>query len=422
MRRPLPWFIAFVAAYLLAIGWGWFQQPLTGGELAGHAAKIRAIVDLLQSGDFAWFPSYLGGAPSATLLSFALAIPVYAPALWLFSDPLVAMKATALALLALGGFAAFAFGRRLGGSGWSGFDSGWHGFAVGCAWLLAPQLLQRAGMLEHMTILVAVPLVPLAFLALLRVADRGSVFDAILLAVAFSAALLAWSKMGATLVIPLAAFALWLFAARPECRLNLLRGACWAVPATILLGVVPLLPLLRERAFMTVFEMDPLGAWQAAYAMKAGTAWFDRAGSLFQSLPASFRIDAGGYYLGLVGLAAVAWTIFSTWRKPHVTRDVSLIRAFLVIALGMAWLSFGPRNVPRATSSSSRRRRISPTSRSRSTGSRSRRRVSCFSGFAARVSRSSSLSSPSIFSSRHSASSKNSRSTPTCARRIHSGS
>jgi len=338
MRRPLICFIAFVAAYLAVIGWGWLHEAPTGGELLGHAAKIHAIIDLLRSGDFAWFPTYLGGAPSASLLSFALAIPVYAPALLLIPDPALAMKITALALLALGGFAAFAFGRRLGGDGWTGF-------AVGCAWLLSPQLLLRAGMLEHMTILVAVPLVPLAFLALLRVAERGAPFDAILLATVFSATLLAWSKMGATLTIPLALFAAWLFLARPECRMNLLRGARWAVPAVLLLGVLPLLPLLRERAFMTVFEMDPFHAWQAAYSMKSGTAWFDRAGELFRHLPAAFRIDAGGYYLGLVGIAAVAWVIFRTWRRTSLPREVSIIRFFLLVAIAMAWISYGPRSV-----------------------------------------------------------------------------
>lgn len=338
MRRPLTIFILFVAAYLAVIGNGWFRQTGTGHELLGHAAKIEAILHLLRSGDFAWFPDFLTGSPSATLLSFALAVPVYAPALWLAPSPEIAMKATALLLLALGGFAAYAFGRRLSGSGWSGF-------AVGCAWLLSPQLLLRAGWQEHMTILVAIPLVPLAFLSLLRVAERDTPFDAILLAAASSAALLAWSKMGATLVLPLAIFAAWLFVARPECRRNLLRGAIWAIPATLLLGVVPLLPLLREHSFMTVFELEPFGSWQAAYSAKTATAWFDRAGALFAGLPAEFHIDRGGYYLGLVGIAAVAWTIFATWRNVRQPREVAIIRLFLLIALAMFWISFGPRSV-----------------------------------------------------------------------------
>jgi dolichol-phosphate mannosyltransferase len=338
MRRPLTAFLAFLAAYLAAIGWGWFHQNGTGGELLGHAAKIEAILRLLRSGDFAWFPDYLTGSPTATLLSFALSIPIYAPALLLAHDPATAMKATALVLLAAGGLAAFAFGRRLSGNDWAGF-------AVGCAYLLCPQVLLRLGFHEHMTIAATIPFVPLAFWALLRVAERGAPLDALLLAASFSAALLAWSKMGATLVLPLGIFALWLFATRPECRLNLLRGAMWAVPATLLLGVLPLLPLLRERGFMTVFEMNPFAGWQASFSVKTATSWVDRGGALFQMLPAPYRVDRGGYYLGFVGLAAVAWMIFSTWREARPAREVRTIRLFLLIALAMFWVSFGPRSV-----------------------------------------------------------------------------
>jgi dolichol-phosphate mannosyltransferase len=338
MRRPLPAFLLFVAAYLAVLGWGWFPQTPGAGELAGHAAKINAILRLLGTGDFAWFPDYLTGSPSATLLSFALSVPVYAPGLWLAPTPEIGMKATGLALLALGGIAAFLFGRRLARDGWAGF-------AIGCAYLLAPQVLLRLGWQEHMTIVTAIPLVPLTFLALLRVAERGTPLDALLLAISFSATLLAWSKMGATLVIPLGLFALWLFVARPECRAHLLHGAGWAVPGVLLLGALPLLPLLRERGLMTVFELDPFRDWQAAYSIKTATSWFDRGGELFRGLPPQFGIDHGGYYLGLVGFAAVAVTIFRSWTLLRDRREVALIRIFLVLALAMFWVSFGPRSV-----------------------------------------------------------------------------
>lgn len=338
MRRPLLLFALFVAAYLSILGYGWFQQGATAGELPGHAAKIEAAIQLIRSGNFGWFPDYLTGAPTATLLSFALSIPVYAPALLFFADPLVAMKATGLLLLGLGGFAAFAFGRRLDRSGWSGF-------AIGCAYLLSPQLLLRLGWQEHMTIVTAIPLVPLTFLAMLRVAERGTLWDALLLGVSWSAALLAWSKMGATLAIPLALFALWLFISRPECRANLVRGAVWSIPAALLLGVVPLLPLLRERGLMTVFELDPFDSWQFAYSAKSATAWLDRGGELFKVLPTQFRIDRGGYYLGFIGLLAMALTVWRTWRIPRVDRRTGAVRIFGLLGLLMFWLSLGPRTV-----------------------------------------------------------------------------
>lgn len=338
MRRPLPIFALFVAAYLSVLGFGWFQQGLTAGELVGHAAKIESILRLLSSGDFAWSPNYMTGAPAVTLMSFAMSVPVYAPALLLLPDPIVAMKITGLALLALGGFAAYTFGSRLDRSGWSGF-------AVGCAYLLSPQLLLRLGWQEHMTIITAVPLVPLTFLAMLRVAERGTPWDFLLLAMSYSATLLAWSKMGATLAIPLGVFALWLFLSRPECRARLVRGAFWSIPLILLLGVVPLLPLFRERGLMTVFELDPFASWQAMYSAKSATSWLDRDGDLLQMLPRLFRIDRGGYYLGIVGFLAVGWTVCRTWRAPSLTPRTAAIRIFALIALLMFWISLGPRTV-----------------------------------------------------------------------------
>lgn len=338
MRRPLPVFALFVAVYLSVLGFGWFRQGLTAGELIGHAAKIESILRLLRSGDFAWSPDYMTGAPAVTLMSFAASVPAYAPALALVSDPIVAMKITGLALLALGGFAAYAFGARLDRNGWTGF-------ALGCAYLLSPQLLLRLGWQEHMTIVTAVPLVPLTFLALLRVAERGTPWDALLLAVSYSATLLAWSKMGATLAIPLAVFALWLFFSRPECRGRLVRGALWSTPLVLLLGVVPLLPLFRERGLMTVFELDPFAQWQAAYSAKSATSWLDRDGSLLMMLPRSLHIDRGGYYLGIVGFLAVAWTAIRTWQAPRLDPRTTAVRIFAFIALLMFWISLGPRTV-----------------------------------------------------------------------------
>ncbi len=338
MRRAPLAFALVLAAYLAVIAGGWLGQPVTGGELAGHAAKIQALLRLLATGDFAWFPAYLGGSPTATTLSFALSVPVYAPALLLLPDPIVAMKLTALLLLAAGGLAAFAFGRRLTGDAWAGF-------AVGLAYLLSPQLLLRAGWQEHMTILTAVPLVPLAFLALLRVAERGRALDGLLLGAVFSATLLAWAKMGATLALPLTAFALWLFVTRPLARPALLRGLGWAAATTLLLGVLPLLPLLRERAFMTVFALDPFAQWQAAYSARTATAWLDRDGDLFALLPPGLGVARGGYYLGLIGLLALSLFIARTWRDRHAARFTPAIRIFTALALVLYAISFGPRSI-----------------------------------------------------------------------------
>ncbi len=345
--RPLTLFLAFVAAVTTTLGVAWLQQPQTSGELVGHAAKIRYFFDLILADGHvpAWLPGYLTGSPTATLLSFALAIPVYLPGI-LIAGPVVGMKITGLLLLAAGGFAAFLLGRRISGNGWTGF-------AVGTIYLLAPQVLLRLGWQEHMTIVVTYPLVPLAFWSLLRIADRGTPFDSILFATIFSATLLAWSKMGATMVIPLAIFSTWLFVTRPADRAKLLHALLWVIPAVVILGVLALIPLLRERAYMAVFELEPFDAWQAQYSVKTATSWFDRGGVLFRSLPPAFGIDRGAYYLGLLGLAAVATHLTLNWKPRPIRNPKSEIRnlpPFLAIALTTLWLSFGPRSVWQANS------------------------------------------------------------------------
>ncbi len=348
--RPSTAFATFVAICTTILAIAWLQQPQTSGELVGHAAKLRYFFDLILTDARlpAWLPGYLTGSPSATLLSFALAFPVYLPGI-LLAGPVVGMKITALLLLAAGGFAAFLLGRRLSGNGWTGF-------AVGAAYLLAPQLLLRLGWQEHMTIVVCYPLVPLCFWALLRIADRGTPVDSILFATLFSATLLAWSKMGATLVVPIAIFSLWLFATRPADRARLLRAFLWVLPAVTVMGVLALLPLVRERAFMTVFELQPFDAWQAQYSVKTATSWFDRGGWLFRSLPPTIGIDRGAYYLGLLGIVAVAIHIGLHWRTtghnspatPHTSAEA--LRPFLAIFLAAFWLSFGPSSVWSANS------------------------------------------------------------------------
>ncbi len=339
MFRPLPVFMLFVTAFTAVLGWGWLGQAPTGGELAGDEARIRYFMELIASEGRipTWLPGYLTGTSTTTLLSFPLALAVYFPGLLLTPEGL-GMKLTALVLLGFGAVAAFALGRRLTGCGWTGFS-------VGSLYLMAPQTLLRAGWHENMTLLVAIPLVPLLFLALLRVAERGAPFDGMLLGTIFSATLLVGSKIGTTLVIPLALFAVWIFFTRPESRGHLARGAIWSLGTVLLLGVAPLIPLLRERHFLTVFDLHPMAALQTQDSVKTATAWLDRGGTLFATLPPSLRISRGGYYLGLVGLVAMIVVIVRNWRTQTSPGPLRVLRIFLSIAVVMFWFSFGPRSV-----------------------------------------------------------------------------
>jgi len=330
-------FIIMIIAALSVLAWGWLPQSPSHEELIAYAGKLSWLKQKFATGEFPswWIDGYLGGFSGVAVMSYLVSmIPYWALSLVL--PEVMAFKVGGLLLLGLGAVSARAFACRLS-------QCGWTGTAVGVMYLCSAQPLMRLGWQEHMTIITAVPLVPLTFLAMLRVAETGKFWDALLLAVSFSATLLCWSKIGATLAVPLSAFALWLFIARPESRMNLIRGAKWAIPGVLLLGVLPLLPLVREYSYMTVFELGPFAGWQAMYSAKSGMSWFDRGGDLFQNLPQVLRVDRGGYYLGLVQLLAVFLFVMKTWHRwPAVPAG---LRPSLALSLGMFWLSFGPRSV-----------------------------------------------------------------------------
>lgn len=338
---PLPAFLAFTLALLATLGAMWIPLPPSNEELVGYAGKLDYLVDLIrkEGGIPWWIPGYLSGYSGAAVMSYLAGMLPYAVGS-IFFDTIVAFKVVGLILMGLGGLSAYALGRRLSGSGWAGF-------ATGALFLLSPQVLLRLGWQEHMTIVAAYPLVPLCFLALSRVAESGSRLDAQFLAMAFSGTLLCWPKIGATLAVPLAIFGGWLYATRPDSRRNLVRGFLWAAPITIALGVLPLLPLVRESRFMTIFELGPFDGWQATFSARTATSWFDRGGDLFAGMPEGIRVSRGGYYLGLLPMACLAFLAARTWRSvPEEDRQrVGVIKAFVGIALAMFWLSFGPRNV-----------------------------------------------------------------------------
>lgn len=338
---PLPAFLAFTIVVLAMLGAMWIPLPPSNEELVGYAGKLDYLLELVrkEGGIPWWIPGYLSGYSGAAVMSYVAGMLPYAAGT-IFFDTITAFKVVGLILMGLGGLAAYALGRRLSGSGWAGF-------ATGALFLLSPQVLSRLGWQEHMTIVAAYPLVPLCFLALSRVAESGSRFDSQLLAMAYSGALLCWPKIGATLVVPLAIFGGWLYATRPELRRNLIYGFLWAAPITLLLGVLPLLPLVRESRFMTIFELGPFDGWQATFSARTTTSWFDRSGELFAGMPEGIRVSRGGYYLGLLPLACLAFLVVRSWRSvpEEDRRRVSVIKAFVGITLAMFWLSFGPRNV-----------------------------------------------------------------------------
>ncbi len=335
---PLPSFLVVLTVYLGWLGLGWIGQTPTHEELIGYVGKMQHFLHILRSeGAFPWWlPEYLHGSSGVAMLSYVGSMPIFWLGAALFGD-VTGFKIAGLACVGLGGLAAFGFATSLTSRGWAGFT-------IGLLFVLSPQVLLRLGWQEHLVIVAAYPFVPLVFWALLRLARHGRWVDSVLFAMAFSITLLCWTKVGASLVPPLAGFALWLFASNPAFRGHLLRGLVRVVPMIVLLAIVPNLPLLRETSFMKMYDGSPFDGWQRVYAFKTATSWMDRGGELLAALPSSLHPDRGGYYLGLVGLIAVAALIGRNWRsdRPRDQGVLPVVRAFVAIALFTFWLSRGP--------------------------------------------------------------------------------
>jgi len=340
--KPVP--IAILAAvsavYLAILGWGWIPQAPSNEELTAYVAKMNHLAEMIadERGIPWWAPGYLGGHSFLGMVSYIASLPIYLLA-DLFLEGATAFKVGGLLLLWLGTLATYLFVSK-----W--YRNRWAGVVGGLLFLTAAQPLLRLSWVEHLTIVGTYPFVPLCFYFLVRVADEGRPRDAVLLGLSWSACMLSASKIGATVAVGLAVLSLLLFLSRSGTRPTLARGFPWAAGTAFLTGILPLLPLLREFGFMTVFETDPFEAWQRNFSVKAGTAWFDWGNEFLSNSSSYLHTEKGGYYLGGVAILSVFLAIYLNWRVRAKTDPIVWnMRPMLATALVLFWLSFGPRSI-----------------------------------------------------------------------------
>lgn len=333
-------FALLSAVFCILLGGVWLPLPSGTQEIGYYFGSINSFSRLLEAdGRLSWWnPDSMGGYSLAGVLSYAGAIPVY----WIlgqFFGGVEGFKVGALLYWWTGGLAAYALGASVG-------KSRWVGVAVGSFYLLSAQVLLRLAFVEHLTIVACFPWVPLAFLGLWRSGRRGAPLDYLLLAVAFALAWGSASKIGATLAVGLAAVGLGLFLVYPEQRGNLWRGAMVGGVVVLWLGILPLLPLVREFGFMTVFSLAPFAEWQMIFSQPAIVAGLDRNAELLAGLPPALQVARGGYYLTGLGVAALAAVLWWNWREERSPREwLAALRIFAGAALVLQWLSHGPRSV-----------------------------------------------------------------------------
>jgi hypothetical protein len=338
--HPSSWLILLVPAILLAvIGAAWLRQPVSDHELLAGFAKSQDFLAAAKSvGGLPWWsPMFMQGSSLAASWTHMVANV----AMWAFSIPLgflAGPKVAILLTMAMGSVGVFLFLRN--------FVADDLIAGIGAVlFVLCPSLLTHAAGYEHFATVCAMALLPWAFLAALVFFRHPGIRTSLLPAIAFSALTLADERTG-VMALP----ALLIFSATEYFRCP--RGSrprsglfVWTVSAVLLLAVVPMLPSLRERGFMAMFEFSPFRGWQYAFSTKSALGWVDRGGWLTQGIDGGYAPTTGngGTYLGLGIFAIFTAALFlGTFHESPAGRKA---RLFLVLALFTFWLSFGPKGV-----------------------------------------------------------------------------
>jgi len=224
-------------------------------------------------------------------------------------------------------------------------DDYWCAAISGILFLLAPAIITRATGFEHFFVVCGLAMLPWAFLGVLIFFRSPSSLTAVLAAFSVAAVVLTDGKTGVTTFPALMLYAAFEFlaarrSARPTLKLFVLAGV-----ALFFLAGIPNLPALRESQFSVRFDLTPFEGWQRGFSTKSAISWIDRDGLVTHGIASTFAPTTanGGTYLGAVVFLFLAFAVFAG--TLHQSSLGKKARNFLVLALFMFWLSFGPRSV-----------------------------------------------------------------------------
>lgn len=338
--HPAAWLILLVPAVLLGvIGAAWLRQPVSDHELLAGFAKSQDFLAAAKSvGGLPWWsPMFMQGSSLAASWTHMVANV----AMWTFSIPLgflAGPKVAILLAMAVGSTGVFLFLRN--------FVADDLIAGIGAVlFVLCPSLLTHAAGYEHFATVCAMALLPWAFLAALVFFRHPGIRTSLLPAIAFSALVLADERTGVMALPVLLIFSATEYFGSPQGSRPRRGLFVWAVSAVLLLAVIPMLPSLRERGFMAMFEFSPFRGWQYAFSTKSALGWIDRGGWLTQGIDGAYASTTGngGTYLGLGVFAFFAIALFRG--TFHDSPEGRKARRFLVLAFLTFWLSFGPKGV-----------------------------------------------------------------------------
>lgn len=317
----------------------WIGQPVSDQELLANFAKAGDFFRGIQSlGSWPWWsPMFQQGTSLAPAWGVMISNALLLGGAGAFGF-LAGCKVAVAACLLAGAGGMFFFLRR-----WTGnLSAAWLGAVF---FLLNPSVLTRAAAFEHFVVIASLAVLPWVFWAAVGFLRGGTNREAVVLGVAFSALALAYGKTALMAVPALGAFAAAGYFARERRERPGLKRLALALGVVFLLAVLPNLPSLRETGFFAMFQLGPFEGWQQAFSSKSALGWFDRGGFLGEGMDSGFSPTTlnGGTYLGLVAGAVLAVALLRG--SLHENPAGRAARLLLAIALGMFWLSFGPRSV-----------------------------------------------------------------------------
>lgn len=332
---------------LAALAWG---KP-TNQELLANAAKALDFWQGFRSvGGWPWWtPNYLGGTSLAPAWGF-MVVNVWL-LLW-----------TSLLGVSLGSLCALLLCLPIAAATSFVFIRDWTQSASAATigallYLASPSLWIRIAGVEHLVVVVALAVLPLAFLGVLRMVRAPTGWSGLFAGAGLALLALTYSK-AAILALPF----LVVFWACATVQHRTLRSQ-WSSPVrtgfmagAFFLGVLPLLPSLREAGTFVFFEHGPFSGWQTTFSLKSAMQLLDRMGALSEGYAPAFAASTGigGFYLGsmLVGALLFAW-VFWKWNPvshrlngedaSRIPSGVFTVSAGAVL-LGV-WLAAGPRSV-----------------------------------------------------------------------------
>lgn len=329
-----------LVALLLGGVWGmWRGQPVGDQELLANLAKARDFFGhCLAEGGLAWWSSsFLQG----TSLAAAWGTMGTNLILWVASlalGDLAGAKAAVVVFWGVGALGQYAFLRV-----WTGdVRAAWWGVFY---YLAGASLLTRAFDYEHVVTVASMGVLPWVFAGVVRLVERPDARNAVLCGMAGAVLFLTYAKTGfmaLPAVLALAVASAWRAGAPAGA---LIRAFATAAGVFFVLAILPNLPAWREAGSFTMFELAPFESWQRAFSSKSAVSWIDRAGVLSRGMDPGFAptTAVGGTYLGLAGGLIVAFALWRGILQGSLTGWAC--RVLAGIALGMFWLSHGPRSV-----------------------------------------------------------------------------